>query len=103
MKDFVGSDAQRTYRGGDTLWKLLKLHFEPPAGARRTGEEDLHRLVGASAKPRWSRDLKIIATTRELSIKDEEGKPAEVIPVEVADEDRVDFVGIDPSSLEGNE
>jgi hypothetical protein len=42
-------------------------------------------------------------TTRELPIENDERKSTEVIPVEVADEDRIDLVGVDPRSLECDE
>jgi hypothetical protein len=37
---------------------------------------------------------------RELPIKDEEGQPAEVITVQVGQEHRPDFSGIEPASLQ---
>jgi hypothetical protein len=45
----------------------------------------------------------MIGTTRELPIENEERKPTEVIPVEVADENRSNTVGVDPRSLERDE
>lgn len=45
----------------------------------------------------------MLGTARELPIENKEGKPSEVIPVEVADEDRIDLVGVYSRSLERDE
>ncbi len=103
MKDFVGSYAERTYRGRDTLGKLLKLDLELPSRAGRAREEDLHRLGYASLEPWGTGDPEMIGTTRELPIENEEWKPTKVIPVEVTDNDRTNIVGIDTRSLERDE
>jgi hypothetical protein len=42
-------------------------------------------------------------TTRELPIEHEERKPTEVVAVEMADEHRIDLVGVDPRSFERDE
>src|SRR2546425_9338408 len=75
---------------------LANLGVELPLDLRGAGEEDFHRLDEALAKARRADERERRRPPAvELRVQNEEGEAAEMIAVEMRDEDGADAVGID--------
>lgn len=61
----------------------------------RTGIQRLHRSLEARRRPSRPDDGEVPGAPAELPVEHEEGQPAEVVTVEVADEHRLDLVRVD--------
>src|SRR5262249_52086394 len=74
------------------------------AGHRRgPGEERFHRRLDAGPDPRRAGDRERAGAPAELAVQDEERQPAQVVPMEGAQDDRVDRSGIEPGALRGDQ
>jgi hypothetical protein len=75
--------------------ELDDLDGEPALGGGRSGVEGFHRLVQAVAGSGRAEYGECLAAAGELTVQDQEGQPAEVIAVQVAEHDRVDLAGVE--------
>lgn len=104
VDDGVGRHHDQADLRGGALGQLDELDGEALLGARGPREEHLHRVADARLDARRAGDDERPCAPRdELGVQDEEGQAAEVIAVEVADEDGLDVVRIDVEAAHRDE
>src|SRR5215510_3551688 len=82
----------------------LELHHTPgksPLISRRSREEYFEQLIEACSRAGGaSNQQRPLAACKELSVQQEERKRAEMIPVQMRQQDAVDTVGVETMRLE---
>jgi hypothetical protein len=103
MLDREPGDRQGADRCGRARRELDEVGAEPAGRPGGAGKQDLHRRHHPLASARRPGDDERALAPAELAVEDEEGHAAEVVTVEVREEDAVDRGGIDAGALQGDE
>ena len=93
----------RADRRRRALGQLDEVGGETPGHRRRAREEHLHRRLDAGADARRARDDQRPRAPAELAIQHEERHAAEVVAVQVAQDDPADLARIDAGALQRDE
>ena len=92
-----GKDGQIPQGGDRTFGQFHIIDGEFPLDRGRSGIEDLHCLADALFQARGAGDEERGFTAAdELGVDDEKGDAAEMVPVEMGDQDAIDCCGADP-------
>src|SRR6266511_5666182 len=103
MRDGDRSDDGWPKWTGDALRQLNDLCGEAPRDAGGAWEEDLHRCLHPGSYPGRASDDKWSCPAAELAIQNQERHPAEMVSMQMAQEDPADLRWVNTSSLHRNQ
>ena len=99
-----GENGQIPERRDVAFGQFGVLDGEFPIDSDRSGIEDLHRFLDALPQARGAGDAERgFPTADELGVEDEKGYAAEMVAVEVGDQDAIDRGGADPCAFHRNQ
>src|SRR5262245_42183202 len=101
--DWEPGDREGAERGGGARLELDEIGLESTRHPGRAREQHLHRCRQPLPSARRAGDGEERLAPRELAVEDEEGEPAEVVAVQMREEDAADGDGIDAGRLERDE